>query len=107
MYNLFVEKDCSMVEINPLAETNLGLLALDSKVNLEDNALHRHDDMAELRDTAQEDAREVEAAQYDLNYVGLDGDIGCMVNGAGLAMATMDVLSLHGGNPANFLDVGG
>lgn len=107
MYNLFIEKDCSMVEINPLAETNLGLLALDAKVNLEDNALFRHDDMVELRDAAQEDAREVEAAQYDLNYVGLDGDIGCMVNGAGLAMATMDMLAHFGGKPANFLDVGG
>lgn len=107
MYNLFVEKDCSMVEINPLAEIGSGLTALDSKINFEDNALFRHPDIAQLRDIAQEDAREVEAAKYDLNYVGLDGDVGCMVNGAGLAMATMDMLQHYGGKPANFLDVGG
>ena len=107
MYRLFVEKDCAMVEINPLAEISDGLAALDSKVNFEDNALFRHPDIAELRDIRQEDAREVEAARYDLNYVGLDGSIGCMVNGAGLAMATMDMIQHHGGRPANFLDVGG
>lgn len=107
MFKLFVEKDCSMVEINPLAEIPSGLAALDSKVNFEDNALMRHPEIAELRDIAQEDEREVEAAKFDLNYVGLDGDIGCMVNGAGLAMATMDMIHHFGGNPANFLDVGG
>lgn len=107
IYNLFVEKDCSMVEINPLAEIESGLTALDSKINFEDNALFRHPDIAQLRDIAQEDAREVEAAKYDLNYVGLEGDVGCMVNGAGLAMATMDMLQHYGGKPANFLDVGG
>lgn len=107
MFQLFVEKDCSMVEINPLAETSAGLVALDSKINFEDNALMKHSDIAGLRDLAQEDEREVEAAKFDLNYVGLDGDIGCMVNGAGLAMATMDMIKHFGGNPANFLDVGG
>jgi len=107
MFQLFVEKDCSMVEINPLAETSVGLAALDSKINFEDNALMRHSDITELRDLAQEDEREVEAAKFDLNYVGLEGDIGCMVNGAGLAMATMDMIKHFGGNPANFLDVGG
>jgi len=107
MYRLFTEKDCSMVEINPLAEISGGLAALDSKINFEDNALFRHPDILELRDVGQEDSREVEAARYDLNYVGLDGNIGCMVNGAGLAMATMDMIQHHGGAPANFLDVGG
>jgi len=107
MYRLFTEKNCSMVEINPLAITSDGLVALDSKLNFEDNALFRHPDIAAMRDIGQEDAREVEASKFDLNYVGLDGDIGCMVNGAGLAMATMDMIQHHGGSPANFLDVGG
>ena len=105
---LFVERDASLVEINPLVLTADGaLLALDAKINLDDNALYRHKDLAELRDESQEDAREVEARKHNLNYIHLDGDIGCMVNGAGLAMATMDLIKLQGGEPANFLDVGG
>ena len=107
-YNLFLAKDASLVEINPLIVTGSGdLLALDGKVNLDDNALYRHPELAELRDPSQEDEREHQAHQLDLNYVALDGNIGCMVNGAGLAMATMDIIKLHGGEPANFLDVGG
>ncbi len=107
-YAMFTAKDASLLEINPLIVTGDGrVLALDGKVNLDDNALYRHPDLAQLRDETQEDARENEAHQYDLNYVALDGNIGCMVNGAGLAMATMDVIKLHGGEPANFLDVGG
>jgi succinyl-CoA synthetase beta subunit len=107
-YAMFMAKDASLLEINPLIVTGDGrVLALDGKVNLDDNALYRHPDLAQLRDETQEDARENEAHQYDLNYVALDGNIGCMVNGAGLAMATMDVIKLHGGEPANFLDVGG
>ena len=108
IYNLFIQKDCSMVEINPLIVTDTGqVMALDAKVSLDDNALYRHKDLAELRDPTQEDEREHIAHEIGLNYVALDGSIGCMVNGAGLAMATMDVIKLHGGEPANFLDVGG
>ena len=108
VYNLFVHKDCSMVEINPLIVTTDGqMMALDAKVSLDDNALYRHKDTAELRDPTQEDEREHIAHEIGLNYVALDGNIGCMVNGAGLAMATMDVIKLNGGEPANFLDVGG
>ncbi|HEC20613.1 MAG TPA: ADP-forming succinate--CoA ligase subunit beta [Gammaproteobacteria bacterium] len=108
LYRLFTEKDLSLVEINPLVITGAGdLLALDAKINLDDNALYRHKDLEELRDPLQEDPTEHKAAQFDLNYVTLDGNIGCMVNGAGLAMATMDIIKLHGGEPANFLDVGG
>ena len=108
LYKLFLEKDVSLVEINPLVVTDEGhLLALDAKINLDDNALYRHPDLVELRDISQEDAREAAAAEHDLNYISLDGTIGCMVNGAGLAMATMDLVKLHGGDPANFLDVGG
>lgn len=108
LYNLFVAKDCSLIEINPLIVTGAGkLLALDAKVNLDDNALYRHKDLAEKRDSTQEDERENTAHEIGLNYVALEGNIGCMVNGAGLAMATMDMVKLHGGEPANFLDVGG
>ena len=108
VYNLFIHKDCSMVEINPLIVTADGqVMALDAKVSLDDNALYRHKDTAEMRDPTQEDEREHIAHEIGLNYVALDGNIGCMVNGAGLAMATMDVIKLHGGEPANFLDVGG
>ncbi|MEA3412047.1 MAG: ADP-forming succinate--CoA ligase subunit beta [Pseudomonadota bacterium] len=108
LYRLFQECDASLVEINPLVVTDAGdLLALDAKVNLDDNALYRHPDLLEMRDISQEDAAEAEAAEHDLNYIRLDGNIGCMVNGAGLAMATMDLIKLHGGEPANFLDVGG
>jgi succinyl-CoA synthetase beta subunit len=108
LYRLFAECDASLVEINPLVVTDDGgLVALDAKLNLDDNALYRHADLAALRDPAQEDAREAEARAHDLSYISLDGDIGCMVNGAGLAMATMDLIKLHGGAPANFLDVGG
>jgi succinyl-CoA synthetase beta subunit len=105
---LFVDKDLSLVEINPLAITSDSeLLCVDAKINIDDNALYRHPDIEALRDPSQEDAREVHAREWDLNYIALDGDIGCMVNGAGLAMATMDLIKLHGGSPANFLDVGG
>ena len=105
---LFHEKDLSLMEINPLVVTKDGdLLCLDGKINIDDNSLYRHPDLVELRDLSQEDEREVEASEWDLSYISLDGDIGCMVNGAGLAMATMDLIKLHGGNPANFLDVGG
>ncbi len=108
LYRLFTECDASLVEINPLVVTAGGeLVALDAKINLDDNALYRHPELAALRDIAQEDAREAEARVHDLNYISLDGNIGCMVNGAGLAMATMDLVQLHGGEPANFLDVGG
>ncbi|MFW6164281.1 MAG: ADP-forming succinate--CoA ligase subunit beta [Planctomycetota bacterium] len=104
----FVELDCSLIELNPLALCGDGrLVAADVKMSFDDNALSRHPELADLRDTTQEDPREVEAERYDLSYVGLDGAIGCMVNGAGLAMATMDLIRLHGGEPANFLDVGG
>ncbi len=105
---LFLEKDLSLLEVNPLVVTRDGsLLCLDAKLNVDDNALFRHPGLVALRDTSQEDEREVRARQWDLNYIALDGDIGCLVNGAGLAMATMDLIKLHGGNPANFLDVGG
>jgi succinyl-CoA synthetase beta subunit len=108
LYRLFVEKDCSLVEINPLVVTESGeLVALDGKLNFDDNALYRHPDVVALRDETEEDAKEIEASKYDLNYVALDGSIGCMVNGAGLAMATMDIIKLYGETPANFLDVGG
>jgi succinyl-CoA synthetase beta subunit len=108
LYRLFVEKDMSLIEINPLIVTQEGkLLCLDAKMAFDDNALFRHPDIAKLRDIHEEDPAEVEASQHDLSYVKLDGSIGCMVNGAGLAMATMDIIKLHGGEPANFLDVGG
>ena len=108
LYKLYLERDASLVEVNPLIVTADGnLLALDAKINIEDNALFRHKDLAALRDASQEDPMERKAAEHDLNYVSLDGNIACMVNGAGLAMATMDLIQLHGGKPANFLDVGG
>jgi succinyl-CoA synthetase beta subunit len=108
LYRLFVEKDASLAEINPLVVTKSGdLLALDCKLNFDDNALFRHPDLRALRDPDEEDAREREANELDLAYVGLDGDVGCLVNGAGLAMATLDMLRAAGGAPANFLDVGG
>jgi len=108
LYKLYLEKDCSLLEINPLIVNGDGkLVALDGKINIEDNALFRQKDIAKLRDSSQEDAMERAAAEHELNYVSLDGDIACMVNGAGLAMATMDLIQLHGGSPANFLDVGG
>jgi len=108
LVTLFFEKDCTLAEINPLALTADGqLLAADAKVNFDDNALFRHKDIAALRDEGEEDPREVAASKLNLSYIGLTGDIGCMVNGAGLAMATMDMISAYGGHPANFLDVGG
>jgi succinyl-CoA synthetase beta subunit len=108
LYRLFRDKDLSLIEVNPLIiDGNGDLLALDAKINADDNALFRHPDLAAMRDEAQEDPTEVAASRHDLNYVTLDGNIACMVNGAGLAMATMDVIQLNGGNPANFLDVGG
>ncbi|MGB5246685.1 MAG: ADP-forming succinate--CoA ligase subunit beta [Woeseia sp.] len=108
LYKLFLDSDASLVEVNPLIVTKAGdVLSLDAKVNIEDNALYRQKALAELRDPSQEDEAEREAAKHDLNYVSLDGNIACMVNGAGLAMATMDLIKLHGGEPANFLDVGG
>lgn len=108
LYRLFVEKDCSLVEINPLAIDAQGnLVAADAKVNFDDNALFRHPDIQAMRDEDEEEPREVEASKYDLSYIQLEGDIGCMVNGAGLAMATMDIIKACGGEPANFLDVGG
>ncbi len=108
LYNLFIDNDASLVEINPLVVTKEGsLIALDAKINLDNNALSRHPDLVAMRDISQEDAREAQAAEHDLNYITLDGNIGCMVNGAGLAMATMDLVQLEGGSPANFLDVGG
>ncbi len=108
MYRAFTELDASIVEINPLVITGDGqVIALDAKMNFDDNALFRHKDVADMRDEDEEDATELEAARHELNYIKLDGEIGCMVNGAGLAMATMDIIKLHGGDPANFLDVGG
>jgi succinyl-CoA synthetase beta subunit len=108
IYRAFVETDASMIEINPLIVTKDGdLIALDAKVTFDDNALYRHPDLKDLRDLTEEDPLEVEASKFSLNYIRLDGDIGCMVNGAGLAMATMDIIKLAGGEPANFLDVGG
>jgi len=108
LYRTFVAYDCSMVEVNPLVVTTKGdVLALDAKFNFDDNALYRHTEIAALRDIAEEDPREVEASKHGLNYIGLDGNIACLVNGAGLAMATMDIIKFYGGEPANFLDVGG
>ena len=108
LYRTFIESDCSMVEVNPLVVTKTGeVLALDAKFNFDDNALYRHPEIAAMRDTAEEDPREVEASKHGLNYIGLDGNIACLVNGAGLAMATMDIIKFYGGSPANFLDVGG
>jgi len=108
LYRMFIECDCSMVEVNPLVVTTKGeVYALDAKLNFDDNALFRQPDIVALRDIEEEDPREVEASKFNLSYIGLDGNIGCMVNGAGLAMATMDIIKLHGGDPANFLDVGG
>ena len=108
LYRTFAGCDCSMVEINPLVVTKKDeVLALDAKFNFDDNALYRHPEIAAMRDVAEEDPREVEAAKHGLNYIGLDGNIACLVNGAGLAMATMDIIKFYGGSPANFLDVGG
>ncbi|TCS60017.1 ADP-forming succinate--CoA ligase subunit beta [Primorskyibacter sedentarius] len=108
LYKAFLEKDMEMLEINPLIVTDGGdLKVLDAKLSFDGNAVYRHPDIAELRDTTEEDAKELEASKYDLNYIALDGEIGCMVNGAGLAMATMDIIKLYGAEPANFLDVGG
>ena len=108
MYSAFTALDCAIVEINPLVVTGAGdVVALDAKISFDDNALFRHPELEKLRDEAEEDPKELEAAKYSLNYVALDGNIGCMVNGAGLAMATMDIIKLYGAAPANFLDVGG
>jgi succinyl-CoA synthetase beta subunit len=108
LYRVFDELDASLVEVNPLITTNDGkVMALDAKINFDSNGLFRHDDVVAMRDLDEEDPAEVEASKYDLSYIQLDGDIGCLVNGAGLAMATMDTIKLYGGNPANFLDVGG
>ncbi|MCU4720325.1 ADP-forming succinate--CoA ligase subunit beta [Bacillus thuringiensis] len=108
LYRAFIEKDCSIAEINPLVTTGEGkVMALDAKLNFDSNALYRHKDILELRDLDEEDAKEIEASKYELNYIPLDGNIGCMVNGAGLAMATMDIIKHYHGDPANFLDVGG
>ena len=108
LIKLFLEKDLSLVEVNPLVITESGdLICLDAKINVDSNALYRQEEVEELRDPSQEDSREAKAAEWDLSYVALDGNIGCMVNGAGLAMGTMDIIKLHGGEPANFLDVGG
>src|SRR6266536_471655 len=108
VYRTFIAYDCSMVEVNPLVLTSKGdVLALDAKFNFDDNALYRHPEIGAMRDIAEEDPREVEASKHGLNYIGLDGNIACLVNGAGLAMATMDIIKFYGGEPANFLDVGG
>lgn len=108
LYNAFVEKDCSIAEINPLVVTGDGkVMALDAKLNFDSNALYRQKDILEYRDLDEEDPKEIEASKYDLSYISLDGNIGCMVNGAGLAMSTMDIIKHYGGDPANFLDVGG
>ena len=108
LYETFAKTDCTMIEVNPLAEDQDGrVVAADAKLNFDDNAEYRQKDVFALRDHSQEDPREVQASKFDLNYIGLDGNIGCMVNGAGLAMATMDIIQLYGGSPANFLDVGG
>ncbi|ERI09194.1 succinate-CoA ligase, beta subunit [Aneurinibacillus aneurinilyticus ATCC 12856] len=108
LYQAFVDKDCSIAEINPLVVTGDGnVMALDAKLNFDSNALYRHQDVMKLRDLDEEDPKEIEASNYDLNYIALGGNIGCMVNGAGLAMATMDIIKFYGGEPANFLDVGG
>ncbi|MDF2924739.1 MAG: sucC [Paenibacillaceae bacterium] len=108
LYTAFIDKDCSIAEINPLVVTGAGeVMALDAKLNFDSNALYRHKDILELRDLDEEDEKEIEASKFDLSYIALDGNIGCMVNGAGLAMATMDIIKYYGGEPANFLDVGG
>jgi succinyl-CoA synthetase beta subunit len=108
VYNMYLKCDCSLIEINPLAVTTDGqLVALDAKFNFDDNALYRQPEVLAMRDKAEEDPREVAASEFNLNYIGLDGNIACLVNGAGLAMATMDIIKHHGGEPANFLDVGG
>jgi succinyl-CoA synthetase beta subunit len=108
MYILFIENDASLIEVNPLIVSKTGeVIALDAKINIDPNALYRQKEIVTYRDPSQEDAAENEAAEHELNYITLDGDIACMVNGAGLAMATMDLIKLHGGEPANFLDVGG
>jgi len=108
LYNAFVDKDCSIAEINPLVVTGDGnILALDAKLNFDSNALYRHPEIVALRDLDEEDEKEIQASKFDLSYIALDGNIGCMVNGAGLAMATMDIIKYYGGEPANFLDVGG
>jgi len=108
LYNIFIDNDCTLLEINPFTENSDNtVMCMDCKLSFDDNALFRHKELLNLRDVSQEDKREVDAAKYDLNYIGLDGSIGCLVNGAGLAMATMDIIKLHGGEPANFLDVGG
>ncbi|MGD6877390.1 ADP-forming succinate--CoA ligase subunit beta [Bacillus infantis] len=108
LYNAYIEKDCSIAEINPLVVTGDGkVMALDAKLNFDSNALYRQKDILEYRDLEEEDPKEIEASKYDLSYISLDGNIGCMVNGAGLAMATMDIVKHYGGDPANFLDVGG
>jgi succinyl-CoA synthetase beta subunit len=108
VYECFIKMDCSQVEINPMVvTTDHRLLALDAKLNFDDNALFRHPDVVEMRDILEENAQDVEASKYELAYIALDGNIGCLVNGAGLAMATLDIIKLHGGTPANFLDVGG
>jgi len=108
LYDMFIELDATQVEINPMAETTgHGVITVDAKVNFDENALYRQQEVFEMRDTSEEDPREVEAGKWGLNYIGLDGNIACMVNGAGLAMATMDIIQLYGGSPANFLDVGG
>ncbi len=108
LYNLYIQKDCSIAEINPLVLTKSGdIIALDGKLNFDDNALFRHPEIEELRDPTEESAKELEAAQFGLSYIELEGNIGCLVNGAGLAMGTLDIISLFGGKPANFLDVGG
>ena len=107
MYKMFCELDCSLIEVNPLVENNNGLIAIDAKVNFDYNSLYRQQDLLEYRDVLEEDSKELEASKYDLNFVSLSGNIGCLVNGAGLAMATMDIIKSYGGEPANFLDVGG
>jgi succinyl-CoA synthetase beta subunit len=108
LWNLYLKSDCSLVEVNPLAITSDDqVVALDAKFNFDDNALYRQKDVVAMRDTTEEDPREVAASEFGLNYIGLDGNIACLVNGAGLAMSTMDIIKLHGGEPANFLDVGG
>ena len=108
LYTAFIEKDCSIAEINPLVVTGDGeVMALDAKLNFDENALYRHKDIVAYRDLEEEDPKEIEASKYDLSYISLDGNIGCMVNGAGLAMSTMDIINHYGGTPANFLDVGG
>ncbi len=108
LYSAFIAKDMAMLEINPLVVTKQGeLRCLDAKINFDSNALYRHAEIVKLRDLTEEDEKEIEASKYDLNYIALEGTIGCMVNGAGLAMATMDIIKLYGATPANFLDVGG